>query len=272
MASPVSPLLLLTMVQSNWPVVGFPRLQHVVSRWWMGTVCECCLLPLSFGMSHELTDTLWHLTVHWHNHTESSEKMTTFLLWHSNMSQLTHLYRDEEMLTEAFVVYKKMRALIYKLMQSISRGTNAELLDHTYVVLTTAGFKQKIFSWNFRYRLIKSEKDFFLICTVYFYTLCPISVDAWSLNLVKFVWRVFSHKFCEKFEALQSCSQTGTKLHFTYTQAHIQSLYAQVRQSISTITTSLKSAEFIHGFGPCFLCSDTCCVYLVYITSIVVNA
>lgn len=50
------------------------------------------------------------------------------------------------MLTEAFVVYKKMRAPIYKLMQSISRGTNAELLDHAYLVLTKAGFKQEIFS------------------------------------------------------------------------------------------------------------------------------
>lgn len=56
------PLSLPALAQSNWLVVGFPWLQLVVSRWWMGKVGGGCLLPFSFGTSHGLTGTLWRST------------------------------------------------------------------------------------------------------------------------------------------------------------------------------------------------------------------
>lgn len=61
-AEPPLPRPLLGLAQSNWPVVGFPGLQLVVSRWWMGKLGGGCFLPLSIGTSHELTGTLWRST------------------------------------------------------------------------------------------------------------------------------------------------------------------------------------------------------------------
>lgn len=40
------PFPLPALVQSDWPVVGFPWLQLAVSLWWMGKVGGGCLLPL----------------------------------------------------------------------------------------------------------------------------------------------------------------------------------------------------------------------------------
>lgn len=101
------PLPLPALVQSDWPVVGFPWLQLVVSRWWMGKVGGGCLLPFSFGTSHGLTGTLWRSTradvllrpLAQPQRAPENARFSTFTF---SMFHLTRWYGDGKMHAEAY--------------------------------------------------------------------------------------------------------------------------------------------------------------------------